>query len=112
MNSDLSYSLTLLLAMVSGAVALLATIQSHWRHHDLKLLRSIDKLFKHRLQLQLCVLVSFVSLVLSLWIHLAWGHGSASSEPMSGWLFFEIHPSYPCMFMLQLRARGRGKPVA
>jgi hypothetical protein len=54
--------------MVSGAVALLATIQSHWRHHDLKILRSIDKLFKPRLRSQLCVLVSFVSLVLSLWI--------------------------------------------
>lgn len=93
--TDTLYSLTLLAALVSGAVGAFAGI--------LSLCRPWPRVRWIGLR---CGLLALALGVLSIGVHLHFGHGPAAPEPMALGRFLRIHPAYGAVFVLVLFAIG------
>ena len=97
---DTIYSLALLVSFACGVIALLLSLTLFMKHPQLGPRRLLS--FRHGMMVIIAVAV--VALLVSLGMHLAFGHRPGSEHALGFAAFLATHPSFLVAFALPLAA--------
>ena len=111
---DTIYSLSLLVSLVSGALSALLASRSLRPALAARLPRPFRLATGRRRLARGAIVVAFAALLVSLGVHLVWGHRPGTPAELPVLAFFRIHPAYlaaaalPLGSALWLRSRREG----
>lgn len=91
---DTLYSVTLLISLAAGALAIAVAVLPHFPWVRRLLPLRMQGNGNSHLRSALLILVALTSLVLSLVVHLVFGHRPGSPDALRLFEFFGVHPSF------------------
>jgi hypothetical protein len=98
---DTLYSVTLLVSLLSGAIAIAHSLAIRWPRLAQRI--GVSRRYVQR-GMMTSIFVAYAALAVSLGVHANWGHQSGSADALHWVEFFRIHPAFLAAAVLPVMA--------